>query len=202
MKFNRSDTIFIPYYTTRLNELKYSKRVTLVLTKEKSILPDYFIFWFWWQTEPDIFSNMAIFQTFCGQMIGKITPFLHISLLSMVVKNEFPSSATKRGRWWDPLWTKVDFGVPIVTPWKQTWLVSMKMQLWSLASLGGLRNRHCREPWCRSQAQLGSGVALAVAAGPIWPLAWELPCAAVAAETTTKKRPEVDFNFTLVSGIS
>ena len=31
------------------------------------------------------------------------------------------------------------------------------------ASLSGLRIRHCRELWCRSQSRLGSGVAVAVA---------------------------------------
>ena len=30
------------------------------------------------------------------------------------------------------------------------------------ALLSGLRIRHCRELWCRSQRQLGSGVAVAV----------------------------------------
>ena len=33
----------------------------------------------------------------------------------------------------------------------------------SLASLSGLRIRHCRELWCRSQTHLGSDVAVAVA---------------------------------------
>uniref|UniRef100_A0A8C3XBY8 Dehydrogenase/reductase 2 n=1 Tax=Catagonus wagneri TaxID=51154 RepID=A0A8C3XBY8_9CETA len=39
------------------------------------------------------------------------------------------------------------------------------MRLWvrSLASLRGLRIRHCRELWCRSQTRLGSGMAVAVA---------------------------------------
>ena len=33
----------------------------------------------------------------------------------------------------------------------------------SLASLSGLRIRHCHELWCRSQTWLGSSVAVAVA---------------------------------------
>ena len=41
-------------------------------------------------------------------------------------------------------------------------LVSMRMRVGSLAFLSGLRLRHCRELWCRSQTQLGSGVAVAV----------------------------------------
>ena len=46
---------------------------------------------------------------------------------------------------------------------KQTQLVSMRMQVRSLASLSGLGIRHFHELWCRSQMQLGSGVAVAVA---------------------------------------
>ena len=38
----------------------------------------------------------------------------------------------------------------------------MRTQVRSLASLGGLRIRCCRELWCRLQMQLGSGVAVAV----------------------------------------
>ena len=48
----------------------------------------------------------------------------------------------------------------------------MRMQIRSLALLGGLGIRCCCDQWCRSQMWLGSGVAVAVA--PIWPLAWEL----------------------------
>ena len=38
----------------------------------------------------------------------------------------------------------------------------MRLWVWSLASLNGLRIRHCHELWCRSQTQLGSQVAVAV----------------------------------------
>ena len=41
--------------------------------------------------------------------------------------------------------------------------MSMRMQVWSLASLSGLRIWHCHELWCRSQMWLGSQVAVAVA---------------------------------------
>ena len=44
----------------------------------------------------------------------------------------------------------------------RTQLVSMRMQVWSLASLSGLRIRHCCELWSRSQTQLGSQVAVTV----------------------------------------
>ena len=39
----------------------------------------------------------------------------------------------------------------------------MGMQVQSLALLSELRIQHCRELWYRSQTQLGSGVAVAVA---------------------------------------
>ena len=45
---------------------------------------------------------------------------------------------------------------------KQISLASMRMQVRSVASLSGLRIRHCPEVWCGSQMQLGSLVAVAV----------------------------------------
>ena len=47
--------------------------------------------------------------------------------------------------------------------WKQISLVSMRMQIQSLPLLSGLRIRHCHELWFRSQTQLRSHVAVAVA---------------------------------------
>ena len=38
----------------------------------------------------------------------------------------------------------------------------MRTQVQSLALHSGLRIQHCRELWCRSQVQLGSGVAVTV----------------------------------------
>ena len=38
---------------------------------------------------------------------------------------------------------------------------SMRMWIWSLASLSGLRIWYCRELWCRSQTWLGSHIAVA-----------------------------------------
>ena len=65
---------------------------------------------------------------------------------------------------------------------KQTQLVSMRIQVQSLASLSGLRMQHGHELWCRLQTQLKSGVTVAVARlaalAPIRPLAWEHPYAA------------------------
>ena len=46
---------------------------------------------------------------------------------------------------------------------KQIQLETMGLRVRSLASLSGLRIRHCRELWCRSQIQLRSRIAVAVA---------------------------------------
>ena len=61
------------------------------------------------------------------------------------------------------LFKKVSLGVPVVAQWKQIWLVSMRTQVWSLASPSGLRIQLCHELWCRSQMQLGFDVAMAAA---------------------------------------
>ena len=45
---------------------------------------------------------------------------------------------------------------------KWIWLVSMRTQVWSLASLSGLSIWHCSELWCRSPTRLESGIAVAV----------------------------------------
>ena len=70
--------------------------------------------------------------------------------------------------------------------WKQIWLVSMRMQILSLASLSGIW--HCLELWCGSQSWSGSLLAPAVAV--IWPLAWELPNTTGLGEKNKKKRKE------------
>ena len=57
---------------------------------------------------------------------------------------------------------KRNLGVPIVTQQVKTLLVSMRMQIRSLASLSGLRIRRYRKLQCRLQMRLGSGVAVAV----------------------------------------
>ena len=57
-------------------------------------------------------------------------------------------------------------GVPIVVQWKQIRLVSMRMQVRSLASLSGLGDPVLLWPWPRPAA-----------VPPIQPLGWELPYA-------------------------
>ena len=54
-------------------------------------------------------------------------------------------------------------GVPVVEPWKQIQLSSIRMCVQSVALLSGLRIWRCHKLWCRSQMRLGSDVA-AVAA--------------------------------------
>ena len=69
----------------------------------------------------------------------------------------------------------------------------MRMWVWSLALLGGLRIQHCHELWCRLLTWLGSCVAVAVAAALIKPLGWEPPCATGAALKRPKKKKKVLF---------
>ena len=54
-------------------------------------------------------------------------------------------------------------GVPVVAPQKQIQTVSTRMWVPYLASLSGLRIWWRLDLWCRSQARLGSRVAVAVA---------------------------------------
>ena len=56
-------------------------------------------------------------------------------------------------------------GVPVLAQWKliRIQLGTMRLRVWSLASLSGLRIRHCRELWCMSKTWLGSRVAAALA---------------------------------------
>ena len=71
-------------------------------------------------------------------------------------------------------------GVPIVAWWKQSWLVSVRMWVRSLASLSGLRIRCCPELWCGSQTHLcccGCGVCRQLELQFHPPLVWELPYA-------------------------
>ena len=53
-------------------------------------------------------------------------------------------------------------GVPIAMQWKLIQLVTMRLQIQSLASLSGLRIWRCHELWYRSQRWLGSRIAVAV----------------------------------------
>ena len=47
--------------------------------------------------------------------------------------------------------------------WKQIRLGTMRLKVCSLASFSGLRIWHCCVLWCRSQMQLRSGAAVALA---------------------------------------
>ena len=53
-------------------------------------------------------------------------------------------------------------GVPVVVQRTRIRLGTMRLQVWSLASILGLKIQHCCELWCRSQTRLGSGIAVAV----------------------------------------
>ena len=55
-----------------------------------------------------------------------------------------------------------EWGIPIMAWRKWIWQGSLRMQVQSLASLSGLRIQCWLELRCRSQTQLGSGIAVAV----------------------------------------
>ena len=67
----------------------------------------------------------------------------------------------------------------------------MRMWVWSLASLSGLRIQCYHELWCQLQMWLGSHIAVAVyrpaASAPIQSLPWELPYATGTALIKAKK---------------
>ena len=54
-------------------------------------------------------------------------------------------------------------GFPVVAQQKRIWLASMRKEVRSLALLSALKIWYCYELWCRSQMQLKSGDAVAVA---------------------------------------
>ena len=78
--------------------------------------------------------------------------------------------------------------------WSRTHLVSMRTWVRTLALLSRLRIQCFSELQCRSQSQLGSGVAVAMvyvsAAARIRPLVWEFLCAAGAALKRQKRKKE------------
>ena len=79
----------------------------------------------------------------------------------------------------------------------QTWLVSMRMWVWSLALLSGLSIQHCHELWCRSQSS--SDLALLwcrpVATALMRPIAWELPYAKRLAVKSENKKQNKTKNY-------
>ena len=101
-------------------------------------------------------------------------------------------------------------GVPVMAQQKRIWLVTMRTQVWSLASVSGLRIPHCHELWCSSQMRFGSGVAVAwlrpVATALIQSIAWEPPYATSVAlkrqkEKEKRKETKEINNFKLHSSI-
>ena len=49
-------------------------------------------------------------------------------------------------------------GIPVMAQQKWIWLASMRMRVWSLVSLSGLRIWHCHKLWWRSQMLLGAAL--------------------------------------------
>ena len=72
-------------------------------------------------------------------------------------------------------------GVPIMVQWKQIWLVSMRMWVWSLALLSGLGDLALLWLWSRL-----------VAKAPILPLSWELTYAVGATLKSKNKKTKTN----------
>ena len=85
-------------------------------------------------------------------------------------------------------------GVPILVQQKPIRLGTMKLWVWSLASLSGLKIWHCHELWYHKH---GSDPMLLwlwckpAAVAPIRPLPWELPYAAGLALKKAKKKKKI-----------
>ena len=108
----------------------------------------------------------------CGKIHSPLPPcclrILSLSALSFHHQQSFPppmghnqpESSLKFSLLGQDLYLQ---GVPIVVQWKRIWLVSRRMRVWSLISLGGLEIQHCCELWRRSHKRLLSCIAVAVA---------------------------------------
>ena len=79
----------------------------------------------------------------------------------------------------NPTIKKNFFRVSFVDQWVTNLTISMRILVWSLTLLSGLRIQHCHELWCRSQTQIRSDIAMAVAVASSYSshstLSWELP---------------------------
>ena len=62
---------------------------------------------------------------------------------------------------WVEYFKRREQGIPVVA--QQIWLGTMRLQVQSMALLGGLRIQRCHELWCRWQVWLRFHVAVAVA---------------------------------------
>ena len=74
--------------------------------------------------------------------------------------------------------------------WKQIQLGTMRLWVWSLASLGGLRVQCCHDPIHGLDLVLLWLWYRLAAVAPMWPLAWEPPHASGAILKSKKKKKE------------
>ena len=124
--------------------------------------------------------------------------FRHVFPSSVITLNHFllAESSSVPSNMLKPCHVKTDFpGVPIMVWWKWIPLVSMRMQVWSLASLSRSGIWHYHELWCGHRCGCSSDPALLwlfcgpAAVAPFWPLAWEFPYASGAA---LKKQKQIN----------
>ena len=98
---------------------------------------------------------ILLFFFFCLWVTSK---FLHWRYISNEIKTKQKSYLWKTNIIWHRLYMeceKRDTGFPIVVQPKRIWLGTMRFRVWSLASLRGLKIRHCQELWCRSLWETG-----------------------------------------------
>ena len=101
--------------------------------------------------EKNLKKNIYIHTYICVYVYMYVNIYNHFAVHLECCKSTVPQLKEK----------KKNEGVPTVVQWKRIRLVSMRMQVRSLASLSGLRIQHCCELWCRPAA-----------AALIQPLAW------------------------------
>ena len=100
--------------------------------------------WYFYH-EQTLRKTTKLFKIWQTSNPGKNMPHIKVTPPSIYLKNK----------------NKKDLGVPLLAQ-QLTNLRSMGMQVRSLASLSGLRIRHCPELWCRLQTWLRSRVTVAV----------------------------------------
>ena len=100
------------------------------------------------QLSPQVMSNPSFHLFKPKVLVSAFTPFSDTTCLPLYFCWCFQN---------------ISRGVPVMVQWKRIRLGTMRVWVWSLASLSGLRIWHCHELWCRSQMWQGSGIAMAVA---------------------------------------
>ena len=107
---------------------------------------------------PDILLNLPL-KMENDFLVNPLLRIIHLYSLNFPQNHVCPRVLCER------LVSRSPVGVSFMAQRKRIWLGTMRLRVLSLALLGGLRNRHCPELWCRSKTRLGSwlGYQIAVA---------------------------------------